>query len=161
MIELVRATPPHRTLLRQLYELYCHDFSPMTKADLGIDGYWSDDDFLDPWPDDLHIYLIRVDGHMAGFVWVAFGGYVDPHSANFLMDEFFILRKYRRRGVGERAAVWLFNQYPGRWEVGEIPENVEAQQFWRTIIGRYTDGNFQEVLVNNERWHGPVQVFTA
>jgi predicted acetyltransferase len=161
MIDLVRATSAHRSLLRQLYELYCHDFSPMTKADLGDDGYWTGTDFLDPWPEDLHIYLIRVDRQWAGFVWVAFGGYADPHSANFLMDEFFVLRKYRRQGVGEWAAVWLFNQYPGTWEVGEIPENVEAQQFWRTIIDRYTGGHYREVNVNNQRWHGPVQIFTT
>ena len=161
MTELVRATPAHRSLLRQLYELYCHDFSPMTKADLGDDGYWTGDDFLDPWPDNLHIYLIRVDRHWAGFAWVAFGGYSDPNSNNFLMDEFFVLRQYRRRGVGEWAAVWLFNQCPGTWEVGEIPENVEAQHFWRTVIDRYTDSHYREVDVNNQRWHGPVQIFTT
>jgi predicted acetyltransferase len=159
MIDLIRAAPSHRSLLRQLYELYCHDFSPMTKSDIGDDGWWTGEDFLEPWPEDLHIYLIRVDKHWAGFAWVAFGSYVDLHSANFLMDEFFILRKYRRRGVGEWAAVWLFNQYPGTWEVGEIPENVDAQCFWRTVIARYTDNVYREVSVNNGRWQGPVQIF--
>lgn len=159
MIDLVRAAPAHRSLLRQLYELYCHDFSPMTRADIGDDGYWTGDDFLDPWPEDLHIYLIRVAGHWAGFAWVAFGGYSDPQANNFLMDEFFVLRQYRRHGVGEWAAVWLFNRYSGTWEVGEIPENVEAQQFWCTVIDRYTDGHYREVNVNNQRWHGPVQIF--
>jgi len=38
---------------------------------------------------------------------------------------------------------------------------VGAQQFWRTVIGRYTEGQFQEVNVHNERWHGPVQIFTS
>jgi len=161
MIDLLRAAPSHRSLLRQMYELYCHDFSPMTGADVGDDGYWTGDDFLDPWPDNLHIYVIRVDRQWAGFAWVAFGSYVDLHAANFLMDEFFVLRKYRRRGVGEWAAVWLFNQYPGTWEVGEVPENVEAQQFWRTVIDHYTGGQYREVNVNNARWRGPVQIFTT
>ncbi len=161
MIDLIRAVSTHRSLLRQLYELYCHDFSPMTRAEIGADGYWTGDDFLDPWPDDLHIYLIRVDKYWAGFAWVAFGSYSDPPSDGFLMDEFFVLRKHRLRGVGEQAAVWLFNQYSGRWEVGEIPENVEAQHFWRTVIGRYTDGHYREVNVNNGRWHGPVQIFNT
>ena len=159
MIDLLRATPAHRALLRQLYELYSYDFSPLTHVNIGDDGYWTGDDFLDPWPDDLHLYLICVHGQWAGFAWVAFGGYIDPNSANFLMDEFFVLRQYRRRGVGEQAAVRLFNQYPGTWEVGEIPENVEAQHFWRTVIDRYTGGHYREVNVNNERWHGPVQIF--
>jgi predicted acetyltransferase len=161
MIDLVRAAPAHRVLLRQLYELYCHDFSPMTGADIGDDGYWTGADFLNPWPDDLHVYLMRVDGCWAGFAWVAFGGYSDPHAQNFLMDEFFVLRKYRRRGIGEWAAVWLFNQYSGKWEVGEIPENVEAQRFWRSVIGRYTGSRYQEVNVNNQRWQGPVQIFSS
>ena len=162
MIKLQRAAPQHRSVLRQLYELYCHDFSPMTRADIGGDGYWTADDFLIPWPDDLHIYLITVDDHWAGFAWVAFGSYLDPHTADHrLIDEFFILRKFRRQGCGEWAAVWLFNQYPGTWEVGEIPENVEAQQFWRTVIDRYTNGSYQEVNVDNQRWHGPVQIFEA
>jgi predicted acetyltransferase len=161
MIELLRAAPSHRSLLRQIYELYCHDFSPMTRADIGDDGYWTGDDFLDPWPGDLHIYLIKADRRWAGFAWVAWGGYADPRANNYLMDEFFVLRKYRRRGVGEWAAVWLFNHYPGTWEVGEIPENVEAQQFWRTVISRYTGGHFREVTVNNESWRGPVQIFSS
>ena len=161
MIDLVRAAPCNRLLLRQLYELYCHDFSPMTGDDVGDEGCWTGDDFLDPWPDDLHIYLIRVDGHWAGFAWVAFGSFVDLRAADVLMDEFFVLRKYRRRGVGEWAAVWLFNQYTGQWQVGEIPENVDAQLFWRTVIARYTDNHYREVSVNNERWHGPVQIFTT
>ncbi len=161
MIELQRATPQQRLLLRQLYELYAYDFSPMTGADIGADGCWTDDGFLRSWPDELHIYLIAVDGWWAGFAWVAFGGYIDPRAEHILMDEFFVLRKYRRRGIGEWAAVWLFNHYPGTWEVGEIPENVEAQQFWRTIISRYTDGKYQEVNVDNERWHGPVQIFES
>ena len=161
-IELLSAAPQDRSLLRQLYELYCHDFSPLTRADIGDDGYWTGDDFLAPWPGGLRVFLIRVDGHWAGFAWVAVGGYVEPEATDhFLMDEFFVMRKYRRRGVGEWAAVCLFNQFSGVWEVGEIPENVEAQRFWRTVIDRYTHGDFREVDVNNKRWQGPVQIFTS
>jgi predicted acetyltransferase len=160
-IELIRATAQHRRLVLQLYELYCHDFSPMTQSDIGDDGYWTGDDFLTPWPgDQLQVFLVRVDEQWAGFAWIARGSYLNPVIENhFLMDEFFIMRKYRRQGLGEQVAVRLFNKFEGVWEVGEIPENVEAQQFWRAIIGRYTAGQFQEVDVHNERWQGPVQIF--
>jgi predicted acetyltransferase len=160
-IELVRATAQQRSLVRQLYELYCHDFSPLTGFDLGDDGYWTGDDFLTPWPDDrLQIYLVRAAECWAGFAWIARGSYLDPAIENhYLMDEFFILRKYRRQGLGEQAAVRLFNSFAGVWEVGEIPENVDAQVFWRLVIGRYTDHHFQELNVDNELWRGPVQIF--
>ena len=161
-IELLRATSHHRRLVRQLYELYCHDFSPMTKADIGDDGYWTGDNFLTPWPSDhqLQVFLVRVDEQWAGFAWIARGSYLNPAIENhYLMDEFFIMRKYRRQGLGEQVAVRLFNKFDGVWEVGEIPENIEAQVFWRLIIGRYTDNHFQEVNVDSDLWHGPVQTF--
>ena len=160
-IELIRATAQHRRLVRQLYELYCHDFSPMTQADLGANGCWTDDDFLLPWPGDrLQIYLARINEQWAGFAWIARGSYLDlTIEHHYLMDEFFILRKYRRQGVGEQVAVRLFNSFDGVWEVGEIPENVEAQVFWRLVIGRYTRHHFQEINVDNELWRGLVQTF--
>jgi hypothetical protein len=43
--------------------------------------------------------------------------------------------------------------------VGEIPANTDAQRFWRKVIGRYTAGRYEEIVVDNERWVGPVQVF--
>ncbi|MBI5567732.1 MAG: GNAT family N-acetyltransferase [Chloroflexi bacterium] len=160
-IELVHATAQHRRLVRQLYELYCHDFSPMTSSEIGDDGYWTGDDFLTPWPgDQLQIFLMRVDDQWAGFAWIARGSYLNPVIENhYLMDEFFIMRKYRRQGLGEQVAVRLFNKFEGVWEVGEIQENVEAQVFWRLVIGRYTDHHFQEINADTERWLGPVQTF--
>ena len=161
-IELVPAGPHHRALLRHLYELYCHDFSPMTRSDIGDDGLFTPDEFLIPWPIDLRMFLIRVDAHWAGFAWIASGSYIDPAiDDHLLMDEFFVMRKYRGRGLGEQAAVRLFNQFTGIWEIGEIPENVEAQSFWRKVVGRYTGDHFEDTFVDNERWHGPVQIFAT
>jgi predicted acetyltransferase len=33
------------------------------------------------------------------------------------MSEFFVLRKYRRQGIGRTAAVELFERFPGPWRV--------------------------------------------
>jgi predicted acetyltransferase len=77
------------------------------------------------------------------------------------MAEFFILRKYRRQGAGTRAARELFDRFPGRWEVAEIPENAPAIAFWRKVIAGYSRGNYEEVWLDNERWKGPVQTFTS
>lgn len=160
---LVAATPAHRPLLRQLFELYCHDFSPYTRSDVEVDGRWTPADFLDPWPaPPWRAFLFKVNEHWAGFAWVTRGSYVAPETEQAtLMEEFFILRKYRRQRVGEHFATQLFEQFAGPWEIGEILENQPAQVFWRAILARYAPGRWREVVVDNVAWQGPVQLLRA
>ena len=76
------------------------------------------------------------------------------------MKEFFVLRKYRGRGVGASVATQLFDRFPGKWEVRELAQNVAALAFWRAVIARYTDGRFVEVAWD-ERQRGPGQFFDS
>jgi len=93
------------------------------------------------WPPEWrgHPFLIRVDGHPAGFALIKQIG-----GATFDMGEFFVGRQHRRRSLGRSAAIALFEKFRGDWEVREIPANVPAQAFWRRIIGDYTRGAFTE-----------------
>lgn len=161
-IDLIAATSRHRALLRQLFELYAHDFSPMTGADVDARGMYTPDDFLrEPFEGEgFHPFLLRIDGQWAGFAFVGEGSYIAPGvNRHWLMEEFFVMRKYRGRGAGEWFARQLFARFRGVWEVGEIHENTDALHFWRKVIGRYTDGQYEEIVVDNARWVGPVQVF--
>jgi predicted acetyltransferase len=74
------------------------------------------------------------------------------------MVDFFILKKYRRQGIGQYVAYSLFDQFPGEWQVSEIAHNLPAQAFWRKIISRYRNGDFREELTE----HGDVlQIFNS
>lgn len=77
------------------------------------------------------------------------------------MDEFFVLRKYRRRGVGDHVARALFDGRPGRWELGQLAGSTAARAFWRATLGRYTGGDYRETQLATARWRGPVQSFVA
>ena len=162
-LEIVAATQRHRTVMRNLYELYSHDFSPMTGNDVNdATGMFTDEPFLvNAWNDPtFHPYLLKVDGKWAGMAWVEEGSYINPDmDEHWLMAEFFVMRKYRRLGIGEAFARALFDRHAGTWEVGEIHVNVNAQRFWRKVIGRCA-GAFDEVIVDNDHWVGPVQRFT-
>ena len=61
--------------------------------------------------------------------------------------------------TGPAAA--LFGLRHGPWEVRERAGNAAAHAFWRSAIGVYTSGHFDEVLVEDERWHGWVQRFVS
>ncbi len=64
-------------------------------------------------------------------------------------------------GVGSEFASRLFDTFPGRWEVAEVAPNTDGALFWRAVIGKYTDGNFEERVEDSDKWQGPVQTFDA
>jgi predicted acetyltransferase len=145
-VEVVEATIDDKPVLRQLLELYCHDFSAFNGADVGVDGCYGYP-YLDLYWTEVarHPFLFRVDGRLAGFAFVRSG---KPHD----MAEFFVLRKYRRSGVGAIAARTVFAQFPGEWQVRELTANSGATAFWRTVI----PVSFAE----DTNADGPVQHFT-
>jgi len=96
-----------------------------------------------------HLFVIRVRGRLAGFALVREGAHF-AGGATREISEFFVLRKYRRRGVGTRAAVALFRRFPGRWELAELSWNIAAQQFWRRVLSRVAVDGFTE----RRRRHG-------
>ncbi len=145
-VEIAAATIQHRTLIGQLLELYAHDFSEFTAADVDDDGHFGYREIEVYWTDaDRHPFLIRVDDHIAGFVLVRSGS---PHD----MAEFFVLRKYRRFGVGAKAARAVLTMFPGDWQVRQLAENAAAIAFWRAAI----PVPFEEAM----RTEGCVQRFT-
>lgn len=78
---------------------------------------------------------------------------------DFGMGQFFVMKRYRRLGVGTRAARFIFDQFRGRWEVGQMPLNFAAQAFWRRTIAEYTQGRFFEHELHDERWDGFLHCF--
>jgi predicted acetyltransferase len=59
--------------------------------------------------------------------------------------EFFVLRNYRGKGVGRAGALRTFSSFPaGPWVVGQTPQNLPAQRFWRRVIAEATGGAVRE-----------------
>ena len=46
------------------------------------------------------------------------------------MAEFFVLRKYRRCGIGSHVALEVWKRFPGQWEVRVIESHISALPFW-------------------------------
>ena len=163
-MEITPATPGERDILANLMQFYLYDFSEfddeggeVTATGLfpayeRLDDYWRDPDRFP--------FLFRVDGNLAGFALTR--RLNRPGSEpTWGMAEFFIMRRYRRLGLGQRAAVALFDRFPGRWEVGQIHANTGAIAFWRRVIAAYTSGRYSERGADDPAWPGPVQIFRA
>jgi predicted acetyltransferase len=159
-IELSPATIDEAAIVANLFHYYVYDFSEFGDLDVGADGRFVVPP-LDAWWSDAwrHPYLVRVDGRVAGFALVQQRSRLTGDERTWDVAEFFVMRKYRRRGVGTAAATRLFDSHRGQWEVRERASNLAAIAFWRGVIAAYTNGTFRETLVDDERWRGPVQSF--
>jgi hypothetical protein len=71
-----------------------------------------------------------------------------------IISDFFIMRKYRRRGVGKEVAISLFEQFHGTWEIRQTFSNKNAYEFWKHVIKKYKcDGAYQEEMIQNNMWN--------
>jgi predicted acetyltransferase len=77
------------------------------------------------------------------------------------MDQFFILKKYRRQGIGAGGALKIFALHPGRWQVGKCRRTSQRTRFWREVIGTYTADNYTEEQLKSGWWQGYVQRFVS
>lgn len=157
------ATRDEQPILEALAQLYIYDLSDVLGIDVAADGTFGKLLPVHRFFDDprRHPFLVRVEDKLAGFAVVGEGSRLDGDAAVRDVAELFIMRKYRRRGVGERVATTLFDRFRGRWEVRQKMANRAATAFWRAVIGRYTGGAFADELLDDERWRGPVQRFDS
>ena len=156
-LEVRTAAPADRLPVYRMLELYQHDLSDVWDQDLDVHGEYGYalDDY---WTRPKHeAFVLRVAGHYAGFALV--DGKVRLPDGDWWLAQFFVLKKYRRRGVGQAAAQQVFDTVRGRWQVGQMPGNHTAQAFWRRTIAAYTGGAFTEHDLDDERWHGRLHCF--
>lgn len=147
-----------RTLVRRLMELYQYDFSEFDGQDLDEHGTFGYGDLDYFWFEPTHaVFLVTVDEKLAGFVLIDNEVVVSGNERS--VCEFFIMRKYRRQGIGKQVAVEVFRRLPAKWEVRVIEQNAPAQAFWRRVIAEVTQDQFQEKRLDNDEWQGPVFYF--
>jgi len=140
-----------------MLELYQYELSDIWEQELDVNGeygyaldrYWA--------VGECKPFVLKVADRYAGFALVNRESKVDQGA--HWMDQFFVLKKYRRHGFGTAAAGEVFSAVPGAWEVGQMMSNYVAQAFWRSVIASYTRGNFSEVKLTGGWWEGVVQCF--
>ena len=135
-----------KSVLRQLMELYCYDFSEYDGLDVNAHGFYGYEYLDHYWIEaGRQPFFIKVDGNLAGFVLVSdYCHELVAEGSAHSIAEFFVMRKYRRQGVGRIAARAAFDRFPGRWVVMQHKCNVPSLYFWERVIGEYTGNRFEK-----------------
>jgi predicted acetyltransferase len=155
-VELIPAGAEHQSALGNLLELYIHDFSELVPVDVGDDGRYGYKSLPLYWSDGSRLpFLARLDGKLVGFALVTQSS--DPSGDGEVWDmaEFFVLRRYRHRGIGAELAgkVWL--RCPGAWQIRVMEKNVLARKFWESTITKFTglSPRFSEFVADGTTWY--------
>ncbi|GBF72542.1 hypothetical protein PA598K_00798 [Paenibacillus sp. 598K] len=160
-VELELCSREDKYKINNIYPLYLHDLSEIWSFKTNRYGIFEEDEtrtlaeqnrVFDIWwehPGVLFPYLIKVDDLPAGLAFVATAPYIPcPPEIDYYLNEFFLLRLYRGKGVGEQAVRQLLAQLSGRWELQTNPtaRNERAQRFWRKTLEACTHGHYTEEM---------------
>lgn len=129
--KLERITLSSKAKLENLMSMYLHDLSEFAD-DLKIneDGRFEYDGLeLYFKSEDLAPYFIIYQGEVAGFVLFNKGRYV-PKDIDYVIHELFILKGFRKKGVGSAAIRILLDECKGKYRVVQISNNKTAVNFW-------------------------------
>jgi len=102
-----------------------------------------------------------VNCRLAGLILVKRGSEVSGNEEAWDISEFFILRGYRKRGVGTQAARLIWKHLPGQWEVRVMESNVTALRFWGTAISGFIGKTVRPSRIENDEKYWQLFSFTS
>lgn len=127
------AMPADRPVIERLLELYLYDMAEIYRFPIGQNGLYAYDRLDQFW---RHPYLLTEAGELAGLALVVDTCPITGRTPCWFMAEFFVMRPYRRMGLGRAAARELIGAHPGAWHIGVIKQNTPAVSFWtRALAG--------------------------
>lgn len=146
-ITLQPASLNEMATMQNLAHLYAYDISlylgMQPNWEMPNSGSYEGPDIKEYWEDkEAQPYLIRYGEEIMGFVIINKKG--SQPNIEFNMAQFFIINKFKHKGVGRYVAHLCFKQCKGLWEVMVLPGNEGAYRFWRNTIKEYTQDTFIE-----------------
>lgn len=133
-IELLATTADQAPLIRNLYQFYAYESSDWEQEDVEVDGrfYIHDAHLQRYWQAaGWGAYLVLADNFIAGFVLVERSEL--PGIEAFELADLFILKKYRRQGIGRAVALQLLSG-EGDWLLRCYAQDAPAVAFCNAVL---------------------------
>lgn len=159
VLELRKAQAHDFLALQQMLELYQYELSDIWPQQADSEGKYGYNLERHKQGERFYAHVALEDAQYVGFALVAPA--VVTRKEGHWMEQFFILKRFRRSGAGYALARHVLLNHPGAWEVGQVRANLAAQAFWRRVIQKVTSGSFVEVQVTEGWWQGIVQQFNV
>lgn len=151
-INVERVDKEYAYIIQNMFPYYLHDLSEFFFDSLpNSHGLYENEDvkiykkedFLMHWwnEDDLMPNLIKFNSIPVGFAMLAKKPYTKDFD--FAIEEFFILKQFRKKGIGEYVARKMLTENRGKWRLDVLEKNYQAQNFWRKVLIK---GGYKDIL---------------
>ncbi|PSS57764.1 GNAT family N-acetyltransferase [Pseudomonas sp. BBP2017] len=134
-VELLQTAPDQAELIRNLYQFYAYESSDWEQEDVEVDGrfYIHEEHLIRYWQEpQWSANLILVDGFIAGFLLIERSEFAALNALE--LADLFILKRYRRKGIGRAIASQVLMSGESDWLVRFYDQDETAQAFWRTVL---------------------------
>jgi predicted acetyltransferase len=152
-LQVLQIDRSQEAVLRTLLGYYCHDLAECFQLDANEDGtYLYPIDEL--WDAGNAVHIAYLDRIPVGFAIVGSAACYGELQGVKDMREFFMVRRYRRTGLGSLLAMAVWEKCPGPWLVRVFRGNAPGLRFWDRIIDTYTEGSFKYEIrrIGDREW---------
>lgn len=157
-VEIAEADVKDKDMLENLFQYYLHDLSEYADTlNVNSQGKFDTNDvaiFFDET--NLIPMTIKVEDEIIGFIFL---NHSTGMSVDYVINDIFILRKYRNKGIGKVVINKLFKLYTGKYGLLELIKNKPAIKFWHSV---FDDENikYEESQTVSDGEVGLMQKFT-
>ncbi|MFT5674299.1 MAG: putative acetyltransferase [Paraglaciecola sp.] len=133
-ISLKKIEKASRYVLENLFYYYIYDMSEYMEWAPNEEGKFAyNPSFFDAyWEVDDHIpYFIYVGAELAGFALIR---RYPSDTSTYDIAQFFVLRKFKGKGVGKKTLALIVKSFPGKWQIRVLTENSGALNFWQSAV---------------------------
>jgi len=152
-LRFIQEDPTKKAVLQNLFEHYLHDMAEWFDFDTGEDGRYAYP-VETCWEDEGAVFIAYSKSIPIGFALVAPAERWTGDKTGHDLKEFFVVRRYRRSGVGLSFATHLWARNSGPWLVRVYQGNLPALPFWRRAVASYAKNDWSEETrtVNGKNW---------
>lgn len=87
-----------------------------------------------------YIYIVKDFDSIIGFSFIT--DHLRFNDDGFAVADFYIQKDHEGKKSGQRLAEYVFEQFPGNWEVAVTRNNHSAYLFWGNVVASYTHEKF-------------------
>ena len=141
-----------RQLVKNIFNLYQNELCIYSDDFDALDenGYFAPDTVSEilPFGDGVFPYIIEENARPVGFVMATDASYA-PEGFDYCLEEIFLIRNRRKKGIASAAMKEITKSHPGKWTLEVYSENTPAVSFWMRFLKDNAEDVSSDTKINS------------